>query len=162
MMWIIQNFPMSLSQNDVHAVRAMGRSVRILKTRKARIFDNQVILWKLQNKEKLDKINREIEVYRDKGYPFRLDIYFAFAHSRLWTKDKRIKILDVNNFLKSAIDGLCKCICLDDKLFFSHFVEKVEVETLEEERIIFKLTPSSNRTLSKIMETIDVKTEGNI
>lgn len=47
-----------------------------------------------------------------------ISLEFYFEKSRLYTKDGRLKKIDVANFLKCGIDGMCKMIDIDDHIFW--------------------------------------------
>jgi Holliday junction resolvase RusA-like endonuclease len=106
---------------------------RFIKTTEARIFDQKVQIFKLRNCKLLDEIKSSIKEKQN----LKVDCYFIFHEKRLISKKSEIKTLDVNNYLKSALDGLVKCLEIDDKFFIAHHIEKLTCENESDEQIIF-------------------------
>lgn len=64
-----------------------------------------------------------------------LIVQVYFKKERLYTKDGRIKKLDISNRLKSCEDCICKAIGIDDSQIFRIVAEKIPTDT-EEQTVI--------------------------
>lgn len=98
---------------------------RLIKTNAARVFDKQIAFYKLVNFKKIEELKGRMEALLKKGAVFRLEIYFCFPREKLFTKKNEMKMLDVDNRLKSCTDSFVKLIGIDDKHFVQTKIEKV-------------------------------------
>lgn len=73
----------------------------------------------------------------DQGLVLRVDTYFIFERSSIFTKKGEVKKKDHTNHIKLAHDALAKCLDIDDCYFFSGNCEKV---IGERESITFVIT----------------------
>lgn len=73
----------------------------------------------------------------DQGLVLRIDTYFIFKRSSIFTKKNTVKKKDHTNHIKLAHDALAKCLDIDDCYFFSGNCEKV---IGERESITFVIT----------------------
>ncbi len=84
------------------------------------------------------------------GYILRVDTWFGFEHSRIWTKDGQPQRIDSDNRRKPMQDGLAEILDIDDKWFFSGNIEKVTSDSKELECGIIRIMPIKARTLKQI------------
>ncbi len=144
---IIKNFPIPPSINkQLTSVRG-----RLIKTSTARLFDAHVQRFKLVQFRQL----AEIAQCLDSKKAYRVDCYFIFHKDRLIGKKNQIKALDVNNYLKSSLDGLVKCLeVIDDKNFIAHHVEKLSCENPKDEQVVFVISEFSLKSFDQLIEAI--------
>lgn len=76
-------------------------------------------------------MNEEILKVLKQGYQLKPMLYFCFPREKLWTKQNEPKQIDVDNRIKSTIDGIANALKINDKHFWSSEYEKVECEDLE-------------------------------
>lgn len=139
---ILKNFPIPPSINN-QLTLSRGR---FIKTSAAKIYDAKVSMFKLRRFREIDLIKENLK----SDDLLKVDCYFIFNQSRLIGKKGQIKALDVNNYLKSALDGLVKCLeIIDDKQFVAHTVEKLTCESESDEQIIFVISKTSLRSYKK-------------
>lgn len=137
----LTNFPIPPSINKQLA----SVNGRLIKTSAAKYFDAKVNLYALKKFREIEKIKELIK----EGDLLKVDCLFVFHKKRLIGKKNQIKTLDVNNYLKSALDGLVKCLEIDDKFFISHHVEKLTCEHEHDEQIIFSISKAELKEFKK-------------
>lgn len=143
---ILTRFPLSPSVNEYLA----PCNNRLIKTEKARAYDNIVYIYKLKNNRRLQEI-RTILSECHRGDLIQVDMYFVFAHKRLIDKKGNYKTIDVSNRIKQAHDGLAKCLEIDDLYFKKGLFEAITCDNDKDEQIIIRLTPYKGiRKLSDI------------
>jgi len=104
----------------------MGGYLRLIKSKQARAYEKLVMRWGIANKKDLPTIRDVSTSWVNSGLRLRVDLCFHFPRSSLYTKKNEVKKMDVNNRIKSMVDVVSEMIAVDDRHFFSHFVEKVE------------------------------------
>lgn len=102
-----------------------------------------------------EDLHARLESARRNGLRFalRVDTYFAFEESRLWTVNNLAQQIDADNRLKPCRDALSKLLGIDDKHFFGGFFEKITTHSKEYECSTLRITLMTPRTLE------DLKTE---
>ena len=172
-MWLI-NFPLPPSVNEylmpvagAWAVNKGGKHYRKGRWVKTKIHSQYVDLcwlWRRQNGVAFDKamdvIKAEVEEARvlKRQIAYRVDCYFAFEHSRIWTLANQPQEIDSDNRLKPCRDALAKIMGIDDKYFFSGFFEKVTTNSKDSECTILKISRAEPRTLDQILQQIKTGT----
>lgn len=106
--------------------------------------------FKNQHLNQIKIIREQCLGWISKGYVLRVDTWFAFEHSRLWTKDGQPQMLDADNRRKALQDGLANILDIDDKWIFSGMIEKVTCDSKEYEQCVIKIIPVKCRTLTEI------------
>lgn len=170
----LANFPLPPSVNEYlmpvagqWAVSKAGKSYRkgrFVKTKLHVQYLNRCQIWRAQNSEAFDKIKSELlrlqAQAQANGQPFalRVDCYFAFEHSRLWSKAGEAKSLDSDNRLKPCRDALAKLLSIDDKYFFSGFFEKVSTHSKDLECAYLKISLMTPRSLTNLKDQIRQET----
>lgn len=99
--------------------------------------------------EYLLNLQHEAKSKREK-FALRVDHYFAFEHSRLWTKNNLAEQIDADNRLKPCRDAIADLVGIDDKYFFSGYFEKVSAPTKAQEGTYIKIAQMVPRTLADI------------
>ncbi len=139
---------------------------RMIKSRDARMFDAQVALYIQKNRKRLQQITECLKPHIEDGRALRVDCFVGFHVERLFTKSKSAgswaKTLDANNRLKASIDGLVKCLDIDDKYIFAGNCEKVACNTVYDEQIMFCISVMEPRRLSDIVYEIAEENKGNV
>lgn len=111
---ILKNFPMGISDNRIH--RTGFRTGIRYKAPEYRGFQAEVERYRLKN---CISRQNEIKAIIQGLIKPRVEFKFYFKHSRLYTKKKTLKRLDVANFIKGTMDSLCNIILLvDDSIFW--------------------------------------------
>jgi len=110
--------------------RAMSRFV---KTKHATRFDRSTSQYEIENATQIRCIQRTLKDYLSQGKVLKLNLHFFFKKESLLTKKNEIKIRDLNNLLKSAIDAVSNMVDVDDSVFFSHeFSKRILTKNVEE------------------------------
>jgi len=78
-----------------------------------------------------------LELAINQGLVLKVDCYFIFERSSIYTKKNTVKKTDHHNRIKAALDGLSKAIGIDDSYFFTVNAHKV---IGERESITFVIT----------------------
>lgn len=138
---ILKQIPIGPSINEIYKpIRG-----RFVKGESGRIYDKKIQAYKLRNFRILQQAH---EMF--KGHTLCVDKYFVFHNKRLYCKDGSIKKIDVENFLKSSIDGLAELLGIDDKMFKSGITEAVSCEKEEQQQLIVKITLHKMRTYEEL------------
>lgn len=138
----------------------MGFKTSRRKSDSLKLFQEKCLIYKKSHPQRLDKIRAECLKWIQAGYVLRVDTYFAFEHSRLWTEKMRPQQLDADNRRKPMQDEVGKLLEIDDKYFFSGFIEKVSCINKDFECSIVKISPVLARGLGQIVEMMNQ--EGSI
>lgn len=155
---ILSGIPLPPSANEqLMTARPNGkRFTRMIKTLKARAFDDDLRLWMLKNKDQIFQIRQHAKAMvsdETKTY-LRVDCYFAFQNDRLFSKTKRakdfVKRLDANNRLKSSLDALSHILNIDDRYFWTGLCEKVSCDSAQDEQIIMKVSAWTAKTINQV------------
>lgn len=174
MLWLA-NFPLPPSVNEYlmpvsggWSVSKKGRAYqkgRWVKTKEHTDYMKRCELWALANKrgftDAKEKLKEEVRkaTLEKKRIAFRVDTYFAFENSRIWTVNNLPQQLDADNRLKPCRDALAKILEIDDKYFFSGFFEKVTTTNKNEECTILRIETMYPRTLEDIKKVIKSELE---
>lgn len=147
----------------VGKVNKKGKSYMGFKTSRRRsdklmFFQMQCASYKNSNLNRVSAIRKKICEWIAQGYVVRLDTWFVFERSRIWTKDHQAQTLDADNRRKPLQDGLSNILDIDDKWFFSGNVEKVTCTSKDSECTIIRISPQRPRSLEdihQIRNTVD-------
>lgn len=113
-------------------------------------FQKSCQSFKNVNHKALEFIRSECLRWIKMGFVLRLDTYFAFENSRIWTKAGQPKGLDADNRRKALQDGVCSILDIDDKWIFSGIIEKVTCDSEDQEQCLIRISPIKHRTLQEI------------
>lgn len=132
---------------------------RLIKTKKARDYDEKVKMWIFVNRDGLTKAQSVLLPFVQTGFGLRIDSFFAFQEQRILCKSARakdwVRVLDANNRLKSAIDGLSAGLGIDDKFIFTGLCEKVICKSSVDEGVTFLVQPVRLRTLQDVQTQME-------
>lgn len=166
-MIILYNFPLPPSVNEYlvpvvsnkYSFDKKGKPYRKAHFVKSDIHRNYLKRcqeWKFHNnlnwlevQRRLQEIKKQAQDSR-KQFALRMDHYFAFEKSRLWTVNNLAQQIDCDNRMKPCRDAVANLLDIDDKYFFSGFIEKVSAPTKEAECTIIKITLMTPRTLEQV------------
>lgn len=172
MIWLL-NFPLPPSVNEylmpvpgAWAVNKKGKTYRKGRFVKTEIHTNYVKRcweWRYINRAAFD--NAQAELVRQfqeaklnkQKFALRVDCYFAFEHSRIWTVNNLAEQIDSDNRLKPCRDALSKLLGIDDKYFFSGFFEKVSTNSKELECSILRISLATPRTMDDVLKQIKLE-----
>lgn len=163
MLWI-EKLPLPPSANEMYETRAFrkkkiskktgdiytGIVTSKYKSDSLTIFQLQCKDFRNRNLSKVYQIREILMKWISQGFVLRVDSWFAFEHSRIWTKDGQPQVLDADNRRKALQDGLATILDIDDKWFFSGNVEKVTTTSKDYEQCLIRITPVKARTLQEI------------
>jgi|WetSurMetagenome_2_1015567.scaffolds.fasta_scaffold283741_2 hypothetical protein len=156
----ISDFPLPPSVNE-YLTPIRGR---MIKTKVHRDFLQRCMIWSLRSKTTVDLakdrfMTMKQEMERVQKYSaFRVDCFFAFHHSRVFTKNGLVKQLDADNRMKPAMDAIVKIFEIDDRLFFSGRCEKITTDFKEKECSLIRICPMTPKTLSEMKTQINQET----
>ena len=125
----INEFPMPPTAN--RQLIWAPRQKRFIKSGEARRFSNEVLRYKSKNRRKCIIAGSLIDSHLKKYKAIRVEIDFIFPWEKIFARDGKIKILDTNNRIKAAIDGLCEILDFDDKFIFSESHRKISCKKIE-------------------------------
>jgi Holliday junction resolvase RusA-like endonuclease len=120
MRFTITDFPMPPSANQLRS------SFYNLKLKRMQHYDASVYksykavcaAWAVKEAKALASISERLKIeISEPGTILILRCGFALRQKRIWTKDGRVKRLDVSNLLKALHDELSKCLGVDDRYF---------------------------------------------
>lgn len=126
----------------------------MIKTPEYREYELLVALWATKNALHLEPARVDLAVMKfeheevDKTFAIRCDLYFCFPN--LITKQKRPRVLDLDNRVKPALDSLKKVLGIDDKHVFAGYFEKVSTHSKDSECII-RLSAQRPRTRQQVL-----------
>ncbi len=163
--WLV-NFPLPPSVNEYlipiaggWATNKKGKKYqkgRWVKSEVHKLFTENCRKYAVLHNNSIERIKCEIHGLVDHArsqnlrIAFRVDTYFAFEDSRLWTVNNFAEQLDADNRVKPCRDAVSELLKLDDKYFFSGFYEKVTVPTKAEECSYVRITLTTPRTLNDL------------
>lgn len=102
------------------------------------------------NLENFRRIQKQCIEWINQGYVLRLDSFFVFENSRVWTKAGHPQQMDADNRRKPLQDAVTNLIGIDDKWVFSGNIEKATCDSKEYEQCIARITPTNCRSLNQI------------
>lgn len=153
------SFPLAPSANDSYFAIGKGR---MAPTAHHRAFMRAVEVWANGRPDTIENVKLELEAWLRRGDVIRVDAWFVFERSRLWTVDGKVKTLDANNRLKPALDGLKEALGIDDRFFFAGNAEKVSCALPEHERTVFRLTAMKPLDLTGLWSECGLNPEVNL
>lgn len=161
-MIVLTNYPLPPSVNEYlvpvagsWAVNKKGKTYRKGRWVKSAVhkqYEVQVKQWAVFNEQGLrpaiDALVKQKNESIKNGLRFalRVDSFFCIHEKRLWTVNNLAEQLDVDNRVKPLRDSLAKLIGIDDKYFFSGYMEKVSTSFKEQECAIITITRHRPRT----------------
>lgn len=123
---VIPCFPLPPSENQIYMnLPGRGRCA----TKELKDYKKACSEWYLGADL---KIKQAIRSHKLHGHILRIDSQLYFARERIYTKDGRIKKMDVANRLKALHDQICEMIGIDDSQFFEVVIEKRVTEGVRE------------------------------
>lgn len=155
----INNLPFPVSVNDMYApkykwkVGKGGKKYRTTYMSRSDVlegFYERCYLFRNMNKSQFDLLSSKLIGAINNGSVLKVDIFLVVEHSRVYTKEGKVKQLDSDNFTKSCLDGLCKILGIDDKWIFSSSIEKVTCERKESECAIIKIQTTTPKSLKSL------------
>lgn len=174
MVWI-ESFPLPPSVNN-YLMPVAGkvkfsqkrqkhyRQGHLVKTKEHKQYETDCTLWALQHQETLERIKERIFFAMKKSeaagdrFALKVDTYFVFHETRLFTVNNKIERLDRDNRLKPFQDNIKHIIGLDDKYIFSGNVEKVSTKDWSKECVIIKIAVTRPRTDLEIIKMMEAET----
>jgi hypothetical protein len=121
--WVLE-FPMPPS---INASLRPGFKGRFRKTPEALLFQSACQRFGIAHAKSFNNMNKELSKYLSHSHGLRVDAFFFFPQNKLVTTSKgtkRLKVIDANNRLKAALDGLASCLGIDDRHFIAGNCEK--------------------------------------
>jgi hypothetical protein len=147
----LDKFPLCPSVNNQLRVSGQG----MFKTKEARNFDQQVMTYRLMNIHRVNSLEMSMKQLLSDGFVFRVDCYFIFEKSKLFSKKKEVKTIDAQNRCKATIDALVKLVEVDDKYFFAGDAEKLfTTNVVEANTTIIRITEWMPRSLEDLRKNI--------
>jgi len=107
----LDNLPMPSSSNH----RLIPSRGRLIKSNEARLYDREIQIWSLRNKNKLVSYKIELRELIQKGFMLKVSVILNWEKSKLLTKKGEPKKNDLDNRLKSCLDAVSKLVEIDDK-----------------------------------------------
>lgn len=153
--WLVK-FPLPPSENTrLFAVRS-----RMVKSKVHRQYTDLCHLWANHNQKAFDDIRNQLldkmmECHQaGRHFALRVDCYFVFEHSRIYTQANALEKLDADNRIKAALDGLSSILGIDDRHFFASSCEKLTTHSKDLECSVLKISQMSPRTLEDLKKQI--------
>ena len=95
---------------------------------------------------------------RQTAFALKIDTYFVFEHSRIFTLSNKSQELDGHNRLKPLFDALAEAIGIDDRYFYAGNCEKVTCPTKDLECTMIRISLMKPRTKADIRSLINSET----
>lgn len=132
-MILLAGAPIPPSTNHQYSTIVRGGKTIRVPSKEATHYKRLFAFWKLKNARAINAARDEIKAW---GEPVEVCMYVCFSKERLFTKDHRIKKLDITNRVKSIHDLLCEALGFDDSMIVSASMEKCAVEHVDEQVLI--------------------------
>ena len=156
---ILSAFPMPPSSNHLYVsfVRN-GKNIR-KPSKELNQYKKQMEKWKFINLLAMQKLHHwmEYEAWQHDLKAerlYRLDRYFCFPYSKIWTKEGKPKKLDASNRIKAFDDCFCDMIGVDDKRIWSGVAEKVTLEETRQPCVIVKIRPIRSKDWKGLINSL--------
>jgi Holliday junction resolvase RusA-like endonuclease len=119
-MYSITDFPFPPSENQIFSIIKLHGVMRKIKSKKYVEYTKQVAKWCFLNMHQINKAKNDILHEQE------LTIYiYMYSADKWYTKKGEIKKADAANYLKAALDELCKSLLIDDSRFFEVNCRKI-------------------------------------
>jgi hypothetical protein len=142
----------SFSKKDGRPLRG---KMRHYDTAVYREYKKSCEAWAWENYKALREIIPTIHsTIKDQKTMLRVDSYFGFKHSNIWSADGKLQQVDASNRIKACHDELAKYLTVDDLHFNIGRAEKCWVYDHEPERVILILHFEKIRSLAEIENTL--------
>lgn len=149
-MIVFDDFPLPPSVNSCYPTIG-GRRVRSGDLKKFLVWAAR---WKALHMRQMLDCEDQLRAWMREGYQIRVDSWFCFEYSRVYTKKYEIKALDAHNFTKPLHDALAELLNIDDRHFFSGLAEKVTTTTQEQQCTIVTFQKMKPTTKQLILESL--------
>ena len=128
------NFPVPPSSNKIYKHFDDKRKKKIIRVPTIHLinFKKLCVNWSLVNKKLCDQTNLYL---RDEPH-IRVVAYVALHASHIYTKDGKVRKMDVSNRGKALFDSLSAAIGVDDCHFFHTSIVKVIADDRETEKCL--------------------------
>lgn len=118
----IFNLPMCPTANRL----LMPSRGRLISTPEKRIWESEVNIFSLRNRNALLKAQKIIHEFISLGDPYlSVDLYHCFCKEKLFSKQNKVKKIDSNNRMKASIDAISNLLSIDDMYFFEGQCKKI-------------------------------------
>ena len=144
--------PSSNEQYWVKAFMVNGKPMgKIASSKELTQYVKDMEAWRLRNLVLVNRARQFVKEILLQQKMIRIDRYVAFEHSKFFTLKGAPKKIDATNRIKAFDDCLADILQLDDSLFWSSYVEKIEtVESNPYVTVVIKShEPRGMRDLSK-------------
>ncbi len=132
---------------------------RMIKTSKFRLFEQRA-LRQIQQELELPHYIKQLKQWT-KDHVLRVDCYFIFNPSKVFTKTKKAKSwvqrIDVHNRLKPLHDVIAKATEVDDSFYFEGDTVKASGDYIVEPYVLIKIQPTKPKTIHDVLRMIDEK-----
>lgn len=139
--------PMPPSSNHMYKLFRRGRKTFHVPSKELKTFQNEMILYPRVHKLEFLSAKHTVLAWINAGQGLEISCQFFFHYSRLFTKDGRVKKLDVSNRIKALHDCLCRLLGIDDSVFFRVSAEKGTAHADLDEMVMVDIRPIVNKTL---------------
>lgn len=137
---LIHDLPIPPSSNNQYMIVKRGRKMLHVPSKELTEYKlkmNNISILDPDFKSFKDTIRGWVE----RGYVLEIRAQFYFKHNRIFTKDSRVKKMDVSNRIKALHDSLSAILGVDDSFFFQIFAEKICCDPDLEEMVIVEILP---------------------
>lgn len=153
------------SVNELYNSGKFNGQSRRWKSESYNLFLTRAGSWQMPRHKLIKETKAYFQSMIEQGYMIKVDMYFAFLHERIWTKEKKNKPtkpkkLDPSNFLKAPHDVISQMIEIDDCHFFTGVFEKCET-TNNKEFVTIIFTPHKPRNIDEIHHAYSIETCSN-
>lgn len=104
---------------------------RLIPSSELTAYKKQCDAWAKENFLICGKARQVCNDWRIKGYVIRLDLFFFFHGTRIYTQNMEIRRFDITNRIKATEDAVSEILQIDDKEFFKVTGEKCETKNTE-------------------------------
>jgi len=138
--------PVPPSVNGQYKSILVGRKIIRAKSSEAVSYEKVFASWAAEHRDIVASARKEVQRWAS---PLSVSMYVCLERSKIFTKDGRMKRMDVSNRSKSLHDLLANVLGVDDSIFSHTPMEKVLCDE-RGEQVIIELRPHPIRKLQSV------------
>lgn len=144
---IFRGLPMPPRMSDLYARTRSGKQVKCRNHPFFKGMADYALMHGPTVRKARDRIGDDI---------IRVNRYFCFHYSSLWTLAATPKIMDVSNRLKAFDDELAKLLQVDDSRFWLGIEEKILIGDEHPECVIVEISPYRQRQKQDLLNELGI------
>lgn len=161
-MVILYDLPIPPSSNAIYKIINVKGKQRYAPSKELKDYKTALKAWEYMNKEAIREVYHYLTENEEPGTlpVIFIQAYFCFHKSRLYAKSGEAKKLDTSNRIKALHDGLAEIFQVDDKIFWSVYAEKLEIQEDKKECVTVMIEKTHCRKAENLFHEIQMKLKG--